>query len=224
MKTVFIVGGTGYIGTRLTRALLSRGYRVIAFTRPGSERKVPPGAEVVAGNPFEAAQLAAAMPAGCTVVQLLGVAHPSPRKRAQFYQIDLPSVQATAAAAMQAGAGHFVYVSVAQEPTNIMKDYQAVRAEGEWCIRQTGLPYTFVRPWYVVGPGHWWPVLLWPLFKVLEWLPATRRKARALALVTIGQMLETLLVAVEQPRKVHSILDVDAIRRPEMRFKTTVEG
>lgn len=217
MKTVFITGGTGYMGTRLIRLLLQRGHRVIAFVRPGSEGKAPAGAEVAAGDPFDAGQLGAAIPAGSVFVQLLGVPHPSPQKRELFRRIDLPSVQASAAAAARARVAHFVYVSVAQEPTNIMKDYQAVRAEGERSIAAAGLSHTFIRPWYVVGPGHWWPVLLWPLFKILERLPATRQKARALALVTIRQMLDTLLEAIEAPGQTAEIVDVPAIRQPALR-------
>ena len=217
MKTVFVTGGTGYMGVRLIRLLLQRGHRVKAFVRPGSEHKVPPGAEVATGDPFEPGDLIREMPRDGVIVQLLGVPHPSPKKRDLFCQVDLPSVRATAEAASRAGAAHFVYVSVAQEPTNIMKDYQAVRAEGERCILEKGLPHTFLRPWYVVGPGHWWPLLLWPVYAVLGWLPATRHKAQALALVSIGQMLDALLAAVEQPEKMKEIIDVPAIRNPALR-------
>ncbi len=219
MKTVFVTGATGYMGTRLVRLLLQRGHRVIAFVRAGSEQKVPAGAEIVTGNPFEPGDLIPEMPRDGVIVQLLGVSHPSPKKKDLFYQIDLPSVQASSEAASRSGAAHFVYVSVAQEPTNIMKDYQAVRAEGERCILEKGLPHTFIRPWYVVGPGHWWPLLLWPLFKILERLPATRRKAKALALVSIGQMLDTLVATVEEPEKVKEIVEVEGIRDPVLRLR-----
>lgn len=212
MKTIFITGGTGYIGTRLIRLLLSRGCRVIAFVRRGSENKVPPGAEIVVGDPFNPGDLLPNISRDGVFVQLLGVPHPSPKKRDLFYQIDLPSVKASAEAAAKAGAAHFVYVSVAQEPSGIMKDYQAVRAEGERIILEKGLPCTFIRPWYVVGPGHWWPVLLWPLYKILEWIPVTRRKARALGLVTIRQMLYALVMAIEQPERTQQVLDVQLIR------------
>src|SRR5512143_612939 len=46
---VFVAGGTGYIGSRLVPLLLSRGHRVRALARPGSERRLPPGCEVVSG-------------------------------------------------------------------------------------------------------------------------------------------------------------------------------
>ena len=211
-KTVFITGGTGYIGRRLIAILLKNGCRVVALVRPGSESKVPPGVEIVGGNPFEAASFAGSIPPGSTFVQLLGVPHPSPKKREQFYAIDLKSVQASAEAARQAQAGHFVYVSVAQTPTGIMRDYQQVRALGEQAVRDTGLPCSFIRPWYVLGPGHWWPVLLWPLYKVLEVIPATRAKALDLGLVTLPQMLRALVAAVEREPEGVRVWNVGDIR------------
>jgi len=120
---------------------------------------------------------------------------PSPKKKEQFKTIDLASAKASAGAAQKAGAKHFIYVSVAQIPTNIMKDYPQCRAEGENYIRTTQIPATFIRPWYVAGPGHYWPLLLTPLFKILEWVPSTSQKAKALRLVSLKQMLKALVYA-----------------------------
>lgn len=211
-QTIFITGGTGYIGKRLISILLKKNCRVVALVRPGSEGKIPAGCEAVVANPFETDTFAPSIPAGCTFVQLLGVPHPSPRKREQFYDVDLKSVQASAAAARQAGAGHFIYVSVSQTPTRIMRDYQQVRAMGERAVRATGIPRTFIRPWYVLGPGHWWPLLLWPLYKILEIIPFTRATALDLGLVTLPQMLRTLVSAVENPPEGERVFNVPEIR------------
>jgi uncharacterized protein YbjT (DUF2867 family) len=53
-----------------------------------------------------------------------------------------------------------------------MKDYLAIRAEGEAMIRASGIPATFLRPWYVLGPGHRWPSVLTPLYWLCERIPA----------------------------------------------------
>ena len=66
---------------------------------------------------------------------------------------------------------HFVYVSVAQ-PAPIMHAYIAVRQEGESAIGRAGLTATILRPWYVLGPEHWWPVALMPLYAAARLLPA----------------------------------------------------
>src|SRR5262245_5680588 len=130
-KTLFITGGTGYIGTRLIKLLVARHHRVIALVRKGSEHKVPVGAEVMVGNPFDPSTFQQQIPAGCTFIQLLGVAHPSPRKGKLFRDIDLRSVEASVDAAAHSGVHHFIYVSVAMSPSKLMQAYQAVRKEGE---------------------------------------------------------------------------------------------
>lgn len=214
MKQIFITGGTGYMGLRLITLLLEKGYSVKALVRNGPQQKLAKGCHYIIANPFNAESFANDIPPGCIFVQLLGVAHPGPGKKEQFKTIDLASVKASAAAAKAAGVSHFIYVSVAQTPTSIMQDYQQCRAEGEALIRATEIPATFIRPWYVVGPGHYWPLFLKPLFKILEWIPATAIKAKALRLVSIKQMLNTLLYAIEnEPMAGVNVVEIETILR-----------
>ncbi len=214
MQAIFITGATGYIGTRLTKLLLDRGHHVIALVRKGSEHKVPAGAEVMVGNPFDAQTFQQYIPAACVFVQLLGVPHPSPKKAKQFKEIDLRSVKASADAAAAAGVLHFVYVSVAMAPSKLMQAYQQVRKEGEkYCLSKT-FNCTFIRPWYVLGPGHWWPVTLLPFYGLAEIVPAWRKKARTMALVTINQVLNILVNVTENESLPLRILEVKDIRNP----------
>jgi hypothetical protein len=178
--------------------------------RKGSEHKVPTGVKVIVGNPFDAKTFAASIPAGSIFVQLLGVSHPSPKKAELFKEIDLKSVHASADAASQAGVSHFIYISVAQSPSKIMKEYQDVRRKGEQYCLDKNLSCTFIRPWYVLGPGHWWPIVLLPVYGIAELIPSVRTKARSKALVTISQMLRTLVNAIEKPTS--SIIEIRNIR------------
>src|SRR5215510_3758461 len=116
MKTVFVTGSTGYIGTRLIKTLLKKNHHVIALTRHGSERKAPDGSSVVIGDPFDAETFQHYIPEDAVFVQLLGVSHPSPSKAKQFKDIDLRSVKASADAAAVSGVSHFIYVSVSMVP------------------------------------------------------------------------------------------------------------
>jgi uncharacterized protein YbjT (DUF2867 family) len=215
MKTIFITGGTGYLGSRLIRQLVQRGHKVIALVRKGSEKKIPEGAEVVVANPFDAGSFKNSIPPEAVFVQLLGVPHPSPKKGAQFREIDLRSVKASADAAAEAGVAQFVYVSVAMTGSQLMKAYQDVRSEGEAYCRAKKLNCTFLRPWYVLGPGHWWPLLLLPLYALATLVPSWRQKANALALVTIRQMLHSLVKAVEQEPAPLRIVEISEIRKQQ---------
>jgi len=141
----------------------------------------------------------------------VGVSHPSPAKAAQFRAVDLISAKASVAAAVAAGIRHFVYVSVAH-PAPVMREYIAARSEAEETIRAAGLNATILRPWYVLGPGRRWPLLLVPAYWILERLPSTRETARRLGLVTLPQMVAALVRAVENPAQGIRIVEVPEIR------------
>jgi uncharacterized protein YbjT (DUF2867 family) len=213
---VFLTGGTGYIGGRLATLLVSRGHTVRALVRRGSERKLPAGiTDVIVGNPLDRTTFESWIEPGCTFVQLVGVAHPSPLKARQFYDVDLVSARASIDAARARDVDHFVYVSVAQ-PAPIMKAYQLSRAIAEGHLAHSGLSSTVLRPWYVLGPGHRWPVVLLPAYAILERVPSTRATALRLGLVTIEEMVEALALAIEAPPKVSRIFTVPDIRRAKL--------
>jgi uncharacterized protein YbjT (DUF2867 family) len=165
----------------------------------------------VAGDPLDPAAYGAALTGIETLVQLVGVSHPNPSKAAQFRIVDLAAATAAIEAARNSGVRHFVYVSVAQ-PAPVMQEYIAVRSQVEAAIREAELNATILRPWYVVGPGRRWPLLLAPVYWVLSALPPTRGSARRLGLLSLDEMVQTMALAVEQPPAGIRILEVPQIR------------
>ena len=210
-QRVFITGGTGYLGRSLIPLLQQRGHRVSALVRPGSERRLPPECEMVRGDVLDRRTFVSSLRADDTIVHLVGTPHPSPAKARQFREVDLVSAREAIAAASAVAVRHFVYVSVAQ-PAPVMRAYIAARAEAEQLLRESRLRATIVRPWYVLGPGHWWPSVLKPAYWVLERIPSTREGALRLGLVTLAQMTNALIAAVENLPEQIRIVDVPAIR------------
>lgn len=211
-RSIFITGGTGYMGSRLISLLLKRGHTVNALVRKGSEMKLPPGALGVVGNALQMGSYTEHVRGSDTFVHLIGVPHPSPAKAAQFRDIDLVSIQVAINSAQKAGVRHFVYLSVAH-PAPVMKAFIDVRMKGEEMIRGLGIPATFLRPWYVLGPGHWWPCLFVPVYWIAERLPSTRTSAQRLGLVTIQQMVNALVWAIGNPPGQIQVIDVPRIRK-----------
>lgn len=211
-KQIFVTGATGFIGSALTAELLRRGHHVTALTRPGSENKLPGGCRMVHGDALNASSYASQVVPADSFVHLVGVSHPSPSKAAEFRAIDSQSIQQAVNAATQAAVREFVYLSVAR-PAPIMREYQEVRAEGERLITQAGLNATFIRPWYVLGPGRRWPLALVPLYAIARLLPPTRDAAIRLALVTRDQMVRALVWAIENPVIGTRVLEPQDIRR-----------
>ena len=211
MSAICITGGTGYIGSRLIPLLAARGHQLRAVVRPRSETKLPAGVAPIVADPLTADAYTESL-CGCdTFIHLIGVPHPSPAKAAQFRAIDLPSVRVAVKAARDAGIRHFIYLSVAY-PAPMMHEFIAVRAEGEALLRASGMKATFVRPWYVLGPGHWWPYAILPFYWLAELLPFTRESARRLGLITIAQMLNAMVWAVDNPPDAVRVLDVPKMR------------
>jgi uncharacterized protein YbjT (DUF2867 family) len=131
----------------------------------------------------------------------------------EFRRVDLASIHAAVAAARQAAVDHFVYISVAH-PAPVMHAYIAVRQEGEALIRSSGIRATILRPWYILGPGHQWPIALLPVYALLRSIPETRAGAERLGLITRGGMIATLVKAIEAPPAERvRILAVPDIRR-----------
>jgi uncharacterized protein YbjT (DUF2867 family) len=164
----------------------------------------------VLGDALDRASFTGEIGGADTFVQLVGMAHPSPAKAKQFREIDLKSCEESVAAAVTNGVRHFVYVSVAH-PAPVMKAYVEVRTRCEEIIERSGLNATILRPWYVLGPGHYWPYLLKPGYWMARQVPSLRESATRLGLVTWKQMIAALASSVETPPMGIRVVEVPEI-------------
>lgn len=209
------------MGRELIPHLIRRGHQVTALVRLGSETKLaavqglsPKDARFrisSQGNALALGSYTEQVRGADTFVHLIGVPHPSPAKAKEFREIDLVSARVAVKAARDAGTEHFIYLSVAH-PAPMMHAFIEVRSECEAMIRASGMAATFVRPWYVLGPGHRWPYALIPFYWLMERLPAIRESAQRLGLIRLAQMTNALVWSVENPATGIRILDVPQIR------------
>jgi len=211
-RRVFVTGSTGYLGRATSAALLDRGHIVDALCRESALDRVADGANAVVGDALDATTYAKALRPDHVVVHLVGTPKPSPWKAESFERVDFGSVQQLANAVARSPVAHIVYVSVAH-PAPAMRAYISARQRAEAALRETRLPRTFLRPWYVLGPGHQWPIALLPMYWIAERTPSLRDGARRLGLVTLEQMVEALVTAVETASDDSRIWDVQRIRR-----------
>ncbi len=195
---IFITGGSGYIGSALIPQLIKRGHEIRALVRSQSLYKIPTGWGIVSGDVLDNKTYEDKIFPSDTFVHLVGVSHPNPFKKELFVKVDLKSLEQTLDAAISSNIKHFVYLSVAH-PAPIMKSYIEVRKKCETLIYQSGLSATIIRPWYVLGPGHYWAYLLIPFYKIFQNIPITRDTARRLGLVTLFELIKPIIYAIDNP-------------------------
>jgi uncharacterized protein YbjT (DUF2867 family) len=166
----------------------------------------------VTGDALDESSFTTAAQGRHTLVHLVGVAHPSPSKAALFESVDLESARIAARAAMAADVRHIVYISVAR-PAPVMHAYVEARRRAELAFAASAIPCTFLQPWYILGPGHYWPLAILPLYKLFELVPATRATSQRLGLLSIDTLLRCLVHAVETPAREVRTWDVPTLRR-----------
>jgi nucleoside-diphosphate-sugar epimerase len=208
---VFVTGGSGDIGRQLIPLLLRRGHAVTALVRNGSQHKLASDCDLCVGDALNGDSYAKHVASCDTFIHLVGVPHPSPSKARQFVEIDLKAGREAIRVAQQKDIPHFVYVSVAH-PAPVMKSYIQVRCLCEAAIEGAGLSATILRPWYVLGPGHRWPLAVTPLYRLAETFPATREAAARLGFVSLDQMVNAIVFVTEDPPQGVRIVEVREIR------------
>ena len=210
-RKIFITGATGYLGRHLIPHLAEQGHNIQGLVRKSSISRLPHNCEVVIGNALDKRSYDEQIQPADTFIHLVGVSRPNPLKAEQFRKIDLVSLENAVEAAVKAKIHHFVYVSVAH-PAPVMQAYITIRIECEKLIRESCLNATILRPWYILGPGHWWPYLMIPFYKAFEKFPPTAEVSNRLGFVKLNQMVCALKFAVENPCQGVGVLEVEQIR------------
>ncbi len=170
-ESIFVTGGTGFLGHSLLPLLVSAGYHVRALTRHPAQypwlHKL--GVEIVEGH-VEDENLIAQAVQGCGYV-----IHAAGRfrfwgKREQFERTNVQGSANVMQAALQAGVAKFIHISTVvvvghplpnrmvdeTHPTNPVDPYQRSKLKGEQLAlqyhRDHALPVVILRPGAFYGP------------------------------------------------------------------------
>ena len=173
MGSVFVTGGSGFIGGRLIERLRSEGHSVKALARSGeaAERVRARGAEPVSGELGDADSMRAGAE-GCELAFHAAAMLGDWGTPEEFEQGNVVGTQNALAACAQAGVGRFVHVGteaalIAGEPlVNVDETaplrpdsralYSSTKARAEQAVRSAnrdGFETVVVRPRFVWGVG-----------------------------------------------------------------------
>jgi uncharacterized protein YbjT (DUF2867 family) len=199
-RHLFVAGATGATGRTLMRQALAQQLAVTPHVRPKSADSEPantwPGKAVL--ELADAPALAKAMQGSTTVLQLIGTMRKRFAAGDTYETSDIGTTRQLVDAAKAAGVDHFVLLTSvgAGRPVGA---YLKAKAEAERIVRESGIPYTMVRPPALEGEYHRPPGLLHTLGKLplLGNLQPMHLEQLAAALLRVSARREPLDAVLE---------------------------
>lgn len=209
---VFVTGGTGFVGSHLVEALLNRGDEVTCLVRNPSKAQKLFAAHMprtVEGNLFDNDALSTGCEGVDAVFHVAGVT--AARSPSEFHTINAEATRTVVHVAKRAAANLHRFVSVSsvaavgpsalgrvvpddQTPQPVT-EYGRSKLSGENVVRESGLPWTIIRPPPVYGPRD---LAMLKLFKLAKrgLLPVFGNGSQELSLVYVKDLAGALLAAI----------------------------
>ncbi|TQF12415.1 SDR family oxidoreductase [Myxococcus llanfairpwllgwyngyllgogerychwyrndrobwllllantysiliogogogochensis] len=203
-RLLFVAGATGATGRNVVKQALARDVPLIAHVRPKSADTEPARSwprkavvELASGEP-----LAEAMKGSTTVLQLIGTMRKRFASGDTYESSDIGTTRQLVEAAKRAGVDHLVLLSSvgAGRPVGA---YLKAKAEAERLVRESGIPWTVVRPPAFEGEYHRPPALL----RTLSKLPLLG----GLRPIHLDQLAAVLLHVAQKRAPLNTVLEGDSL-------------
>ena len=148
--TVFVTGGTGFVGAAVIKALLDRGYRVNALARGRAD--FPANVQSISGDLFDDTALDEGMSGCSAAIHLVGIIMENKAKGVTFEKIHVRGTRSIVDAAERNGVRRYVHMSALGTRDNAPSTYHRTKFAAEQSVRNSSLDWTIIRPSMIHGP------------------------------------------------------------------------
>jgi uncharacterized protein YbjT (DUF2867 family) len=156
--SICVLGGTGFLGTRLVARLIKDGHGVTVLSRDRELHKhllVLPGLSLENCDVYEEAQLSERLRGKDVVVNLIGILNERGFGGGGFRRAHVELTRSLLEAARSAGVPRLVQISALRASLDGPSYYLRTKGEAEKLIREhgPGLGWTILKPSVMFGPG-----------------------------------------------------------------------
>lgn len=153
-----VLGGSGFLGTRLIARLIKDGHRVTVLSRDREQHKhllVLPGLTLENCDVYQEAQLSEHFRGKDVIINLVGILNERGFSGAGFRRAHVELTQAVLQAARSAGVPRLLQVSALRAAIDAPSYYLRSKGEAEKLIRaqSSTLDWTIFQPSVMFGPG-----------------------------------------------------------------------
>jgi uncharacterized protein YbjT (DUF2867 family) len=157
-QRITVLGGTGFLGTRLVARLIKDGLRVTVLSRDREQHKhllVLPGLSLENCNVFDEAQLSEHFRGQDVVINLIGILNERGFGGSGFRRVHTELTRGVLRATRSAGVERLLQVSALKAAVDAPSYYLRSKGEAEQLIRETNssLDWTIFQPSVIFGPG-----------------------------------------------------------------------
>jgi uncharacterized protein YbjT (DUF2867 family) len=157
-QSIAVLGGTGFLGTRLVARLIKDGRRVTVLSRDREQHKhllVLPGLTLENCEVYSPAQLSEHFRGKDVVINLVGILNERGFGGSGFRRAHTELTRGVLQAARSAGVARLLQVSALKAAADAPSYYLRSKGEAEQLIRETStaLDWTIFQPSVMFGPG-----------------------------------------------------------------------
>jgi uncharacterized protein YbjT (DUF2867 family) len=157
MKTILVIGASGFIGRHLTKALLKEGYAIRCLARNPARVQDLGGAgcEIVQGDIADLPSVQRATESVQAVYISIHTMSPQPGSTAneRFMAVELNGLQNIVTACQTNGVRRVIYVTSLGVAADASSEWLRERWRAEQFLLESGLDVTIIRPGMIVGAG-----------------------------------------------------------------------
>lgn len=157
MKTILVIGASGFVGRRLTKALLTEGYTVRCLARDPARVQdlAAAGCEIVQGDVSDLSSVLRASDSVQAVYIAIHTMSSQPASTAdqRFMSVELNGLQNIVTACQADGVRRLIYVTSLGTAVDASSEWMRERWQAEQFLLDSGLYVTVVRPGMIVGAG-----------------------------------------------------------------------
>jgi NADH dehydrogenase len=211
--TIAVAGGTGFVGSEISRELRRRGRHVIVLSSSGegSRGQLPDDIEIRFVDVRDEESMPAALQGVDELVIALafpGLPVEQPGKGLTFMHIDAGGTERLIRAGKAAGVRRVVYISGAGADHDAERHWFRAKAVAEDAVRASGMTWTILRPTWIFGPGDVSLNRFLGFARVLPVVPLTNFGNQELAPVFIGDVARLAADALEQDAARDQVFEV----------------
>lgn len=207
-NVVFVTGASGFVGGHLVRSLVAAGHRVRCLARSEKARSVlqPLGVEIIDGDITDRESLSGVVDAGAFVVHLVGIIEE--RGGATFQKVHVDGTANLLAEAAQAKAGHVLFQSALGANGDSWSAYLKTKAMAEDLVRESGIPWTILRPSLIIGPWDGFTLKLAEMVRLSPVLPIPGRGDARFQPLYIKDWVRCSMKVLDEPSRHQALFEI----------------